>query len=82
MATPRTLMTNDPAEGARVHESCPHGVVAKMLSAFPIIDEQGVEQVVFTTALSREHLGKLDGLRYSPMVFQEKWRRRWSCGSR
>lgn len=72
MATPRTLMTNDPEEARAFIESCPHGVVAKMLSAFPIIDEQGVEQVVFTTALSREHLGKLDGLRYSPMVFQEK----------
>lgn len=71
LATPRTLMTNDPDEARAFIESCPGGVVAKMLAAFPILDEQGVEQVVFTTALTGDHKGKLAGLRYAPMVFQE-----------
>lgn len=72
LATPRTLMTNDAEEARAFIASCPGGVIAKMLAAFPIMDDQGVEQVVFTTALTDDHLGKLDGLRYSPMVFQEK----------
>lgn len=73
---PRSLMTNDPEEARAFIESCPGGVVAKMLSAFPVFDDQGVEQVVFTTLLTSEHLDKLDGLRYSPMVFQERIRKK------
>jgi len=72
MATPRTLMTNDPQAAREFIASCPGGAVAKMLAAFPIYDENGVEQVVFTRALRPEHLDFLDGLRYSPMVFQER----------
>ncbi|MFO7567880.1 MAG: MvdD family ATP-grasp ribosomal peptide maturase [Enhygromyxa sp.] len=76
LETPRTLMTNDPAEAREFIASCPGGAIAKMLSAFPVYDENGVEQVVFTTSLDDEHLDKLDGLRYSPMVFQEKIQKR------
>lgn len=72
---PRSLMTNDPEEARAFIESCPGGVVAKMLSAFPIFDENGVDQVVFTTLITPEHLDKLEGLRYSPMVFQERIRK-------
>jgi hypothetical protein len=72
---PRSLMTNDPDEARAFIESCPAGVVAKMLSAFPIFDNQGVEQVVFTTLITKDHLDKLDGLQYSPMVFQERIRK-------
>ncbi|MEZ4454008.1 MAG: hypothetical protein R3B09_31415 [Nannocystaceae bacterium] len=72
MATPRTLMTNDPEEARAFVASCPGGAIAKMLSAFPVHDERGEEQVVFTTSLTADHLDKLGGLRYSPMVFQEK----------
>ncbi|WAS94189.1 MvdC/MvdD family ATP grasp protein [Nannocystis punicea] len=72
LATPRTLATNDPAAAHAFIRACPHGAVAKMLSAFPVYDEQGEEQVVFTTALAEDHLGKLEGLRYAPMVFQER----------
>lgn len=43
-----------------------------MLSAFPIMREDGEEQVVFTTKLDAQHLDKLKGLRFSPMVFQEQ----------
>lgn len=72
MQTPRTRMTNDPAQAREFIASCPRGAIAKMLAAFPIFDEQGEEQVVFTTELGPEHLRELDGLRYSSMVFQEK----------
>ena len=72
LQTPRTLMTND-ADAARAFvQSCPHGAVTKMLAAFAIYDEKHAEKVVFTTALTPEHLHKLDGLRYCPMVFQER----------
>jgi len=72
LATPRTLMTNDPQAAREFIASCPQGVVAKMLGGFPIYDQNGEEQVVFTTALSPEHLDKLDGLRWCSMVFQER----------
>jgi hypothetical protein len=76
LATPRTLMTNDPEQAREFIASCPGGAIAKMLSAFPVYDEHGEEQVVFTTSLTNEHLDKLDGLRFSPMVFQEKLQKR------
>lgn len=76
LATPRTLMTNDPDEARAFIASCPGGAIAKMLSAFPIMDEDGVEQVVFTTALTDQHVAELDGLRFSPMVFQEQLQKR------
>ncbi len=72
LCTPRTLMTNDPHAARAFIASCPQGVIAKMLGGFAIYDDKGEEQVVFTTALSPEHLDKLDGLRYCSMVFQER----------
>lgn len=72
LATPRTLMTNDPEQARAFIASCPNGAIAKMLAAFPVMDENGVEQVVFTTALTDQHVAELDGLRFSPMVFQEQ----------
>jgi hypothetical protein len=76
LATPRTLMTNDPDEARAFIASCPGGAIAKMLAAFPIMTEDGVEQVVFTTALTDRHVAELDGLRFSPMVFQEQLQKR------
>lgn len=72
LPTPRTLITNDVQAARDFIQSCPQGVVAKMLSGFPIYDDQGEEQVVFTTALSSQHVEKLDGLQYCSMVFQER----------
>lgn len=76
LATPRTLMTNDPAEARDFIASCRHGAIAKMLSAFAVLDDEGKEQVVFTTSIRDEHLEKLEGLRLAPMVFQEKIEKR------
>jgi glutathione synthase/RimK-type ligase-like ATP-grasp enzyme len=72
---PRSLMTNDPVEARAFIESCPGGAVAKMLGSFAIHDQQGEEQVVFTTLMTSEHLDQLGGLQYSPMVFQERIRK-------
>ena len=72
MATPRTLITNDPAEAHAFVRSCPNGAITKMLSGFPIYDDKGEDQVVFTTRVDAQHLDKLEGLRFSPMVFQEQ----------
>jgi hypothetical protein len=76
LATPRTLMTNDPAEARDFIASCRDGAIAKMLSGFAVIDDDGREQVVFTTSLRDDHLARLDGLRLAPMVFQEQIRKR------
>lgn len=76
LATPRTLMTNDPAEARAFVDSCPDGAIAKMLSAFAVHDDEVGEQVVFTTSLKPDHLARLDGLRMAPMVFQEQIRKR------
>ncbi|MCY1060242.1 MvdC/MvdD family ATP grasp protein [Nannocystis sp. SCPEA4] len=76
LATPRTLMTNDPAEAREFVASCRDGAIAKMLSGFAVIDDDGREQVVFTTSLRDDHLARLDGLRLAPMVFQEQIRKR------
>lgn len=73
---PRSLMTNDPKEAREFIESCPGGVIAKMLSSFPVYDNNGVEQVVFTTLITDQHKEKLDDLRYSPMAFQERIRKK------
>ena len=69
-------MTTDPVEARAFIDSCPHGAIAKMLSAFAVLDDEGHEQVVFTTSIRDEHLNKLDGLRLAPMVFQEKIEKR------
>jgi glutathione synthase/RimK-type ligase-like ATP-grasp enzyme len=69
---PRTLMTND-AEAVRAFAGqSPGGVVTKMMSSFAVHDEQGQEQVVFTTPLGPEDLENLDGLELCPMTFQER----------
>lgn len=75
LATPRTLMTNDPHAAREFVASCPHGAIAKMLSSFAVLDESGEEQVVFTTSLRPEHMEQLTSLRLAPMVFQEQVRK-------
>lgn len=71
LAVPRTLITNDPDRARDFARDCPHGVVAKMLSSFRVLDE-GIEKVVFTTPVTKAHLEQLGGLRWSPMTFQQR----------
>ncbi|MFL5350502.1 MAG: MvdC/MvdD family ATP grasp protein [Hyalangium sp.] len=72
LEVPRTLMTNDPEAVRAFAESCPGGVVTKMMSSFAVYDERGHEQVVFTTPLSARDLENLEGLELCPMTFQER----------
>ncbi|WP_224369648.1 MvdC/MvdD family ATP grasp protein [Hyalangium versicolor] len=76
MEVPRTLMTNDPEAVRAFAASCPEGVVAKMMSSFAVYDEQGQEQVVFTTPLEAKDLEDLSGLELCPMTFQERLEKR------
>lgn len=76
LITPRTLMTNDPEQAREFIASCPQGAITKMLSAFAVYTEQKQERVVFTTAITADHIAKLDGIRYCPMAFQERIEKR------
>jgi MvdD family ATP-grasp ribosomal peptide maturase len=69
---PRTLITNDPQAVQAFAESCPDGIITKMMSSFAIYDEKGQEKVVFTNPVSPEDLKHLDGLCLCPMTFQEQ----------
>lgn len=72
MEVPRTLMTNDPVAVRAFAAECPAGVVTKMMASFAVYDEQGREQVVFTTPLDSQQLEDLEGLDLCPMTFQER----------
>ncbi|AXY74336.1 MvdD family ATP-grasp ribosomal peptide maturase [Paraflavitalea soli] len=68
---PDTCISNDPAQVRAFVERQGGRVVSKMQSSFAIY--QGAEeQVVFTNAVTDEHLQELDTLRYCPMVFQQE----------
>ena len=69
---PRTLITNDPAAVREFAVGCRDGMVTKMLSSFAIFDEEGREQVVFTSSVNPADLEELDSLSLCPMTFQER----------
>ncbi|MBD2438924.1 MvdD family ATP-grasp ribosomal peptide maturase [Nostoc sp. FACHB-110] len=71
LKTPLTLTSNHPAAVKQFAKECPQGIVTKMLSSFAIYDEQGRENVVFTTPVTSEDLENMEGLRFCPMTFQE-----------
>jgi hypothetical protein len=68
---PATCISNDPQEVKQFIEQVEGSVVTKMQSSFAIYREKE-EHVVFTNELTDDHLQDLDGLKYCPMVFQEK----------
>jgi MvdC family ATP-grasp ribosomal peptide maturase len=69
LRVPRTLVTNDPDEARAFHrETAP--IVAKMLSPLTTSME-GSAFFVHTSPVGEADLAHLDGLRHSPMVFQE-----------
>ena len=72
LETPDTLISNSPGAVRRFAEKHPDGVVTKMMTSFAVFDDQGQEHVVFTTPVSDADLADLDGLRYCPMMFQER----------
>jgi glutathione synthase/RimK-type ligase-like ATP-grasp enzyme len=70
LAIPRTLVTNDPAEVMAFYDLLDGRMVTKMLT--PLSQSMsGRGHFVHTSVVDREDLDELDGLRHSPMVFQE-----------
>ncbi|MET0401501.1 MAG: MvdC/MvdD family ATP grasp protein [Cystobacter sp.] len=68
---PRTLVTNDAARVRAWFDEVGGRVVAKMLT--PLSQSMdGRQPFVYTSAIGPEQLEELDGLRYSPMVFQQR----------
>jgi glutathione synthase/RimK-type ligase-like ATP-grasp enzyme len=67
---PKTLFSNDPAAVAAF--SAEVGDVVAKLQAKVVVHRQGEQQAVFTSLLGANDFSDMDGLRYSPMMFQEK----------
>jgi len=69
LPVPRTIVTNDPDEAREFHrEAAP--IVAKMLTPLST-SMTGTSFFVHTSPVSEQDLEHLEGLRHSPMVFQE-----------
>jgi MvdC family ATP-grasp ribosomal peptide maturase len=71
LEVPRTLVTNDAARVRSFFEQLEGRMVAKMLTPLSQSMEGG-QPFVYTSAIGPEDLEALDGLRHSPMVFQER----------
>ncbi|MBD2253929.1 MvdD family ATP-grasp ribosomal peptide maturase [Nostoc parmelioides] len=71
LLTPRTLTSNNPEAVKKFAQDCPQGIITKMLSSFAIYDDQGRENVVFTTPITDDDLEDMEGLCFCPMTFQE-----------
>ena len=67
---PATLVSNDPDAVRDFMKQAGGPVITKMQSQFAIYRGEE-ENVVFTNRVDPENLASLDGLRYSPMIFQE-----------
>jgi MvdC family ATP-grasp ribosomal peptide maturase len=71
LEVPHTIVTNDPEHARDFYAAHGGDVVAKMLTAFST-SMDGRSPFVHTSAVTPEDLEHLDGLRLSPMVFQER----------
>lgn len=71
LEVPRTLVTNDAARVRAFFDQVRGRMVAKMLTPLSQSMEGG-QPFVYTSAIGPEDLEALDGLRHSPMVFQER----------
>ncbi|GAB4563692.1 MAG: hypothetical protein Tsb0020_13010 [Haliangiales bacterium] len=75
--TPRSLLSNDPAAVRAFARGLPNGLVCKMVSSLVSVgpadhsDAGASEGPIPTTVVSERELARLDGLRHSPMLFQE-----------
>lgn len=67
---PDTIITNSPEQAKGFYHKHTGNIVTKMLT--PLLHSMGrPDQFVYTSKVEKEHLDSLDGLRFSPMVFQE-----------
>jgi MvdC family ATP-grasp ribosomal peptide maturase len=69
-SVPRTLVTNNPDEVRAFFEDLKGNVVTKLLTALSF-SMDGRAAAMHTSLMRRDHLDKLDSLRFCPMVFQE-----------
>lgn len=67
---PNTLDTNTPAAVKKLFRANPEGIITKVQTHFAVV-ENNQELVVYTTKVKKEDLKHLEGLKYSPMTFQE-----------
>jgi glutathione synthase/RimK-type ligase-like ATP-grasp enzyme len=69
--TPRTVITNEPAQARAFFQTCSHGMIYKTLTPYarPI---GGKGYGIFTSRVSeRELTSQLDGIAFAPCIFQE-----------
>ena len=83
LQTPRTLITNDPDEVLRFYERCGGRVIFKITSGQAIFTAQERREpqepglnllnggAIYTNLLNQDDLGKLESVRYAPVLFQE-----------
>ena len=71
LRVPKTLVTNDEDAVRRFAGECADGFVAKTLSSFVVTNDEGAELAVYTRIVRDDDLREMDGLRLSPMQFQE-----------
>ena len=70
LRVPRTLVTNDPAAARQFFAETEGQTVAKLLRPVAV-SMDAVESFVYTNRVREEDLADAEGLRHSPMVFQE-----------
>ena len=71
LRVPRTLLTNDPARVRALHRELGGRMITKMLTPMSI-SMSGAGRQVHTSEVSEADLEALHGLKYCPMVFQER----------
>jgi glutathione synthase/RimK-type ligase-like ATP-grasp enzyme len=71
LRTPRTLLTNDPARVRAFFDEVGGRMITKMLTPMSV-GMHGRGRQVHTSEVAAADLESLDGLRYCPMVFQER----------
>ena len=70
LRVPRTLVTNDPAAARQFFAETEGQTVAKLLRPLAV-SMDAVQPFVYTNPVREEDLAGAEGLRHSPMVFQE-----------
>jgi hypothetical protein len=72
LLTPRTLITNDPAAARAFVATCPGGAILKSVDRAVQTTAEGYSVNLGTRLVTPALLDKLDALRFSPLIFQER----------
>lgn len=68
---PRTLFSNDPEQARSFFDEVGGRMVVKLQAPLNLV-RGGQRKVMYTSPVRQEDLAGLSGLRYSPMIFQER----------